>query len=60
MAGNGSYRRQFAEAVETRKKQLLSSNRDLSELEAQRLAASQISKENPELLHAYRGDVTSA
>ena len=47
----------FADAVEARKKRLLSSDSELSELEAQRMASSQIAKENPSLLSAYRADV---
>ena len=59
MAGNGLYRRQLAEAVQNRAKELMSRNRDLTELQAQRLAASQISKEDPQLLSNYRGDSSS-
>ena len=47
----------FADAVETRKKRLLSSDSELSELEASRMASSQIAKENPSLLANYRADV---
>jgi hypothetical protein len=49
--------RRFAEAVETRKARLLSSDRELRELEALRMASSQIAKEDPSLLSAYRADV---
>jgi hypothetical protein len=59
MAGNGLYRKQLAEAVQNRVKELMSRNRDLTELQAQRLAASQISKEDPQLLSNYRGDSSS-
>jgi hypothetical protein len=48
---------QFADAVETRKTRLLSSDSELSDLEATRMASSQIAKENPSLLSAYRADV---
>jgi hypothetical protein len=47
----------FADAVEARKKRLLSSDSELSELEAHRRASLQIAKEDPSLLSAYRADV---
>jgi len=47
----------FADAVETRKRRLLSSDSGLSELEAHRMASLQIAKEDPSLLSAYRRDV---
>ena len=47
----------FADAIETRKRRLLSSDGELSELEAHRMASSQIAKENPSLFAAYRKDV---
>lgn len=53
----GLGRAQFTAAVEARKKRLLSSDRDLSEQEAFRLASKQIPKEQPDLLANYRADV---
>jgi hypothetical protein len=47
----------FADAVKTHKNRLLSSDSELSELEAYRMASSQIVKEDPSLLAAYRADV---
>lgn len=56
--GNGA-RRQFAREVEDRQRQLMNRNRELSELEAFRLASNEVSKEKPELLHSYRKDSES-
>ncbi len=55
MAGN--VRREFAERVERRKRELMTRNRELSELEAFRLASAEISKDK-EFLAAYRADST--
>lgn len=56
-AKNGFSRAQFADAVEQRKIRILASDPELKELEAHRLASSQIVKENPAMLSAYRSDV---
>lgn len=47
----------FADAVEARKRRLLSEDSTLSELEGYRLAASQVSQENPSMVAAHRADV---
>jgi hypothetical protein len=47
----------FADAVKTRAHELRKADPDLSELEAHRMASSQVSKQNPGLLAAYRRDV---
>lgn len=54
-AGLGCAR--FADAVEQRKKRLMASDPELQEFAAHRLASSQICKENPAMLSAYRADV---
>jgi hypothetical protein len=53
----GVARRRFTNAIETRKNALLSSDPELNELEAHRLACSQIAREQPDLLANYRADV---
>ena len=55
----GIYRRQFAREVEDKKEQLMLRDRNLSALEAFRLASLQVSKEKPELFAAYRADINS-
>lgn len=56
-ARNGLSRAQFADAVKQRMIRLLASDPELKELEAHRLASSQIMKENPAMLSAYRADI---
>ncbi|HMD85147.1 MAG TPA: hypothetical protein VKO18_10660 [Terriglobia bacterium] len=50
-------REQFADRVETRKRTLLAEDNNLAELEAFRRATSEITREYPSLLAAYRADV---
>lgn len=59
MVRDGADRNRFAREVEARKVELMRRNRDLSAAEAFRLAANEISKENPKLLLAYRMDAES-
>ncbi len=47
----------FADAVETRRRTLLSSDPRLSDLEAVRMAIGLVLKENPAMLSSYRADV---
>jgi hypothetical protein len=47
----------FADAVKTRAYELRKADPQLSELEANRLASSQVSKQNPGLVAAYHADV---
>jgi hypothetical protein len=54
----GRYRKRFAEAVEEKKKELMSAARykDLPELEITRLAIAEVGKEQPTLLAGYHMD----
>jgi hypothetical protein len=56
----GSPRECLAQVVEDRKRELMSRDRNLSELEAHRRASDLAVKENPDLLRAYRADSQSA
>ncbi len=56
LSTKGADRRQFTQAVETRKAELLRTNPGLGELEAFRRASSEVSQENPALLARYRAD----
>ncbi|MGA3325969.1 MAG: hypothetical protein ABSF45_15970 [Terriglobia bacterium] len=47
----------FADAVQTRAYELRKADPHLPELEAHRMASSQVSQKNPALLAAYRKDV---
>jgi len=52
----GLGRAQFTRAVEDRKSELLSSDPNLGELEAHRLASNQVARQRPDLLANYRAD----
>ncbi len=53
----GEAQRAFTQAIQTRKALLLSQHRELSELEAHRLATQQVVKSEPNLVAAYRADI---
>ena len=52
-------RERLAQAVEDRKKELMSRDRNLSELDAHRQAMALVAKEEPDLMQSYRLDVKS-